>query len=379
MKRAYLIIISILLLCFPTIKAEENIEILIERAVYLMDNGSYDESNDILVGILKENPDNYTANYELAYLHYLKKEYDIAAKMYGKLIDNSKATEMTHIMYGNSLDLLGQKEEARNAYNNGLKKYPNSGRFPLEIGMSYQLEKRYNEAVNNYELGILTDPSFISNYFRATLIYLNSHEPVWGMMYGEIMANMNPTPDRFKIISKMLYNTYKQNIKWESKKKMTTTFTKNNVVSMDTISKTINIPFPCIFELVLSKVLPMHIKDNEINLTNLCTIRKEFVENYYGIDNRTKKKNDDKPSDNSKICNNVLMEYLKKVLDNGHMEAYNMWLFQEADLTLFNIWTSEHQKQYSDFLNWHSNNPIEINKENCFVRGHNSDGVLITP
>jgi tetratricopeptide (TPR) repeat protein len=71
-------------------------------------------------------------------------------------------------MLGNAYDDNGQRGKARDAYNEGLKKFPNAGRLYLELGTTYWMENDYDHAVSLWEKGVEVQPCYPSNYYMTS-------------------------------------------------------------------------------------------------------------------------------------------------------------------------------------------------------------------
>jgi tetratricopeptide (TPR) repeat protein len=372
MKRQLLIVLTFFLLqCTASMAQEDSVRHCIATAIGLMDNGEIAESKSMLKGVLKTHPDNTTAQYELGYAYYLEKDYPSALAIYRKLESAKGVDDLTYQMEGNTLDMMGKSDEAIATYERGLALFPKSGRLCLERGMMSQRKEEYHKALTFYERGIDVEPTFPSNYYRASFILMNSSEPVWGLVYGEIMINLLPESDRAKGLSRALYECYKQNIVYDKKTKscQLNKLTENKTICMDSISGRLFVPFPLAFVLTLEDgVEEVTKKDTCITVSALAKMRECQVKVYFG---QTKE-----GFDMGKIFHNVLFDYLKKVKDAGHLEAYNMWLFSQANTGEFNLWASQHEKEYMAFKRWIEVNPLVVNADNRFVRGYHTQGLV---
>lgn len=323
-----------------------------DLAVKMMDDGQIDESIKLLEECRKLDPQNISYTYEIAYAYYQKKEYKAANKQLKKVVSHKDATSAYYQLLGNSLDMMGEPNEALKTYKKGLEKFPNSGNLYLETGNIYLLNKQYNEALQNYEMGISVNPSFRSNYYRASMVYLGSSEEVWGMIYGEIFMNMELSSERTATMSKALFDTYKSEIKINGDSSMVVSFSKNNTISVSE-NKEIKLPFPIA---AYEPTLIMSIVGvKNIDLTSLNSIRNRFVANYFDS-----KHNEKYP--------NILFDYHKKLIDSGHFEAYNYWLLKSGAQEEFYLWKAANKDKWDAFVKWFENNRLEVNEENFFSR-----------
>src|SRR5690606_12333945 len=127
---------------------------------------------------------------------------------------------------------------------------------------------------------IEVQPRFPSNYYWAAKIYMNSNEEVWGLLYGEIFMNLERNSNRTMEISKLLYDTYTNQITLTSDTSITVSFCQQVIVNIKEITNTkdMKLPFCMIYEPTLLMSVAF---TKAIDINSLDQIRKDFVENYY--------------------------------------------------------------------------------------------------
>lgn len=223
--------------------AQTNKEIALEKgkeAIKLMDEGKIIESITLLEECIKLDPDRIDFPYEIGYAHYISKEYDKVIDIMTKLSKRKDTFDRVFQLLGNSYDILGKKEEAIDVYEDGIKKFPESGKLYLELGIVYEFDNKIDKAIECFEKGMDVEPSYSSTYFRAANLFLNSGDEVWGMIYGEIFMNLERNSDRTTQMSKSLYDTYKSQITFTSDSSFKTSFSSNTIVM---IAKKLELPF----------------------------------------------------------------------------------------------------------------------------------------
>jgi len=319
-----------------------------KEAIKLMDNGEVDESIKLLKDAQKLDPDNFAYPYEIAYALYMKKEYKSAVKTLEKISKYQNLSERYFQLLGNSYDMIGNSEKAFEVYDKGLELFPNSGSFYLEKGNVHWGKKEYGKALPYYEKGIEVAPNYSSNYYRATLIYCNSTEEVWGMIYGEIFMNLERNSKRTSEISQLLYDTYKSEINFTSDTSFSVSFSKSgsiNISDLEDPSK-VKLPFGIgVYEPIL--MISM-VNESTIDISSLDRIRKNFVSNY--LNNKSE---DQFP--------NILFNYQNSVLKAGHLEAYNHWILMKGDEEGFDKWIEQNKTKWEAFIEWFKENGLEIN------------------
>ena len=118
------------------------------------------------------------------------------------------------------------------------------------------------------------------------------------MIYGEIFMNLERNSERTSEISKLLYDTYKNQIKFTSDTSVTVSFSKQMTINVSNLSDPNNIKLP--FGIIYEPTLLMSIVDEKsIDINSLDRIRRDFVKNYYKLGH-------------NKTHPNILFEYQNK-------------------------------------------------------------------
>lgn len=322
-----------------------------EEAIRLMDKGQIEESLKLLDEAGKLDPKNVDIPYEKGYAHYLAKDYEETIDLLTTLVRKKKANDLVFELLGNSYDLAGNRDKAIQTYEAGLKRLPKSGRLYLELGGMYLVTSDYDRAIGYFEKGIDVQPDFSSNYYHLAKIFLNSEEEVWGMIYGEIFMNLERNTARTAEISKLLYDTYKSEIRFTSDTSFTVSFSKNSVINLS--SGKLAIPYGIgVYEPTLMMSM---LNEKAIDLNSLDRIRTAFIENYFS-------------NKNSKEYANVLFDFQNTVLKEGHLEAYNHWILMKGDEDGFVQWKNSNSEKWNRFLEWFNPNSMVVNNKNKFVR-----------
>ncbi len=358
LQKGFFCLVFLLLLSpiFAQDKAEQA-KTLGREAIQKMDAGEIAASLKLLAKAQALDPENIDYPYEIAYAHYLNKDYPIAIKLLKKLIKRPTANDRVYQMLGNAYDMNQQAPKAIAAYNEGLKRFPKSGILYLERGTMEAMAERYNDALQYYEKGIEVQPTFPSNYYRAAQIYLSSSEKIWGFLYGEIFMNLEPTSARTAEISKRLYDAYTSSIQIkkgdkENEQSATINVCANILVVSDDFDteERLKMPFCMLYGTTLTLSVAL---EESIDLTGLCNIRDKFVHLYY-------------QQGHDKEYDNLLFRFQKSLKEQGHFEAYNHWVLMKGNEPAFGAWLKDHETEWEAFTNWFSDHPISLTEENYF-------------
>ena len=156
-------------------------------------------------------------------------------------------------------------------------------------------------------------------------------------------------------ISKLLYDTYKSEIKFTGENSFSVSFSKNSTININDLKDPGKIKLPFGVGVYEPTLMISMLTTKTININSLDTIRSSFVDNYFikGYD---------------KTYPNVLFSYQKQIKDAGHIEAYNHWVLMKGDEDRFGKWLSTNQGKWDSFVKWFLQNGIKINNENKFYR-----------
>lgn len=317
--------------------------------------GKFDEAIKLFDEAQMLDPENINYPYEMAYAYISKKEYKEALSILEKLLNHKDVHAKVYQALGNVYDYQGNAKKAIEVYEKGIKKFPNSGEIYLELGNMKIAEKDYGKALSYYEKGIEVDPKFSSNYYWASKIYCSSDEEVWGMIYGEIFMNLERNSKRTAEISKLLFDTYKSEIKFTSDTSFGVSFTKSATINVNDLKdpKKFKLPFGTgAYEMTLMMAV---IGETVIDINSLNNIRTRFIESYF-------------KGDNVKNYPNILFDYQQKVMNAGHLEAYNHWILMKGDENGFEKWHSENKTMWDGFVSWFSENQMKLDLTHRFYR-----------
>ncbi len=323
----------------------------VHDAIQLIDEEKYDEGIAILKDCEKIDPKDSTYPYEIAYALTSQKEYKKAIEQLEKIRNYDNIDDYYFSLLGSNYDYIENPTKAIAVYDEGLKKFPNSGKLYLEKGVALEYEKKFSEAIRSYEKGIEVQPSYPSNYYRAANLYLESNYKVAGLIYGEIFINLERTTERTKEMSKKLYNFYKNAFVLKDSSEKSVQICNNYTMTPENLKKG-KLPYCMIFEKnLLLGVVDQHTFD----LNSFSEIRNMFLKQYLSVD--------------YKNYPNVLINYFKLMQENKVFNAYNHYAFQMGETQTFNKWLENNKDEYEKFVEWYTseNNILKIDKTNIYI------------
>lgn len=333
---------------------EKDMKIL-QNCIQLMDKGMTQVAMTDFDYLVKKYPDDYIVQYEHMYALYILGQYEDVTKKAKKLLKHKDLTPLTYHMYGNALDNLGKTDKARKTYLDGLKRFPDAGVLYLELGVMNLKEEKYNDAMVQFETGILASPSFASNYYRAANLYFSSNKKIWGLIYGEtsmLLAINNVA--RQQEMGKGIRDTWMSAFSTDGSTTKKVSFNSPHNTTIDQSSEIAYLDFLGVFEdcanIAASK------QDTGLypftgNIAQLAGLRRGIVEAYFEI------------TGNLYGNSMYLFPFHKKVIDAGHWEAYNYFLFNSVCNDEFVEWYKNNRDKMDAFFNWYNSNPLTIDSD----------------
>lgn len=336
-------------------KNPEKSEKFAEKAVTFMQKGNPKKAAKLLERAVKFDTERIAYHYRLAYAYHSSEEYEKSIEVLNYIISEKEDNSMVYELMGENYMDLDDKDKAFDSYILGIKKFPNEGSLYHEVGKLEMSKENYFVALEHFENGILMDPEYANNYYYTSKIYCSSTEEIWGLFYGEMFINLEKNTERTEEISELLYNTLKREIQFHEDSSISVNICQdqNKLIdendSLDTLSFGKNV-----VELNMMKSL---IDVNETTLRNLNVMRNDFIAHYY----------QNKVGD---FKRHQLFEFHKKLIKNGHFEAYNYWLFMMGNVDEFKQWENDNKSQWVRFLDWFKENQFQVENEKSFHRLH---------
>ena len=326
------------------------------QAIEEMNNGNYNRAIDKLDSAIALDSASILYPYEKALCYYKLEEYENAIKLLDSLKDHEQVFDMIYQILGNSHDFLGEKEAAIDVYNEGLEKFPNSGRLYQELGITEFGRERMRRAVGYWEQGIKVDPMYPKNYYRLAKHYSKTAERMWGIIYGELFQILSDGTRKIEEISGILYGTYSTALFdfMQGERQVKLTGLKIRTNRKMTIAEK---PFRLVYQSAYKAVDKSYSEKigNEMNFESVTLFRKKFLEEWFS----------GKYTEHFDIA---LFDYQKKILDAGYFDVYSHWSLQIGNYSAYKDWLKANKKKLEEFKKWLKNNPIELDRENAVVR-----------
>jgi tetratricopeptide (TPR) repeat protein len=245
------------------------------------------------------------------------------------LLDTENADVQCFQIAGNVFKGAGDAKECEKIYRKGLKKFPNSGALHFEFGEILLTQQQPAEAIRQWEEGIQLDPAYPGNYYHAAkYYYYTKSNPVLSILYGEIFVNSESYTGRTTEIKNVLLESYKIFYSEE----------------FDYTGKKSNG-----FQQAVAKTLENQRQFTGDGLTTdaLTHIRTRFLVEWFGP--------------YAQQFPYRLFDHLQYLLREGFFEAYNQWLFGEAeDPGKYRGWVAANTDKAKEFAYFQKNRVFKM-------------------
>ena len=190
--------------------AQQDVSQLRETATTFQRQGDYSNALLVLNKALQQQPNDIEVLTDIAYTHFLQKDYAKGVELIKPLVERDDATVRTYQVSGNIYKAIEEVKECDKMYKKALKKYPGSGVLNSEYGELLWAKKEPESAIRQWELGIQADPSYSGNYYHASKYYYAMADKVWSLVYAEIFLNLESYSTRTAEIKMLLLESYKK-------------------------------------------------------------------------------------------------------------------------------------------------------------------------
>lgn len=156
----------------------------LDNAIDLRKSGNHKESNQLLLKLVRDFPDNASINYQCAWSFDLLGEESKAVPFYEKAIGlelSSKDLEGALVGLGSTYRTLGEYEKSKNTFQKGIEAFPNNRAIQVFYSMTLYNLNEHGKAME-FLLKCLIDTTSdneILSYKEAINFYSNNLDEVW--------------------------------------------------------------------------------------------------------------------------------------------------------------------------------------------------------
>ncbi len=301
-----------------------------DRAKAFLREGDYTNAIMVLNRAVQAEPNELELQKDLAYAYYMKRDFAKGLATAKPIVKRSDADVQSFQILGLMYKAIEERKECEKMYKEGLRRFPNSGVLYNEYGEMLWSKQDFAEAVKLWEKGILSEPSYPGNYYNAAKYYYFSADKVWGILYGEIFINLESYTARTTEIQTQLLDGYKK------------LFTDADIMK--------NQQNRTEFATAVLDIMKQHsgVIAAGISVESLEKLRRSFIADWY--------------TRFPARFSYRLFEYQKQLMAAGMFEAYNRWVFSQANPAGYTAWVADHKQAADQFSTFQRNRVFKIPK-----------------
>lgn len=203
----------------------EKLKQLITEGIELHDKGDYKGAIKKYNEALVIDKNNYNANYEKSFSYYAAKMYDECITISIFIIEQLPETfEKANVYsnYGSALDDKGDKQQAIEIFNDGIKKYPYNYRLHFNKGLTLMRLNKQDEALLSFQKTLEVKPLHPSaNFYTGAILQTSNKIPA--LLATLVFLIIESQTDRTKIALERMQQIMFGNVKKDGDNKTTIT------------------------------------------------------------------------------------------------------------------------------------------------------------
>lgn len=197
----------------PKPSTEEE-SMLIAQGNKLHDEGKYDEAISKYEEVLKKNPDNALALYEMAFSYSLKKDYKKTLEVALKAAQyKSNYLADSYVLVANSYDSLGEADKAIKVYEKGIKLNPENPSLHFNLAVTYFHQNKPDNAKKSLKMAILLKSDYLSCHFGLSQVYSQTGYKVPALLSALRFLAGDPTSPRAEAELKLVKSVLQAGVK----------------------------------------------------------------------------------------------------------------------------------------------------------------------
>lgn len=190
-------VVLLLALASPALADTADFKQMITRGIALHDQGRYEEAIAIYRDVLRQDPENETAMYELTYSLLASRAFEECATLAEKALKTSKTRRaLFYTVAGNCLDSAGSGDKAVEIYKRGLSEFPTEPGLAFNLGVTQYRLERFKEAQQLAKISIRARPNHASSHFLLAQAYAAGGYNVPALLAALRFLSLEPSGQR---------------------------------------------------------------------------------------------------------------------------------------------------------------------------------------
>ena len=321
----------------PTASTESQKQ-LIKEGVALHDEANYDGAISRYEQVLRENPANVVALYEMSFSYYLKQDYqksleisfaaaqyksDLLSKIYGQI--------------GNCQDDLGRPKEAIETYKAGIKLQPAYFLLHYNLGLTYARLGQFEDARLAIKKSASLNPSHASSQNLLAKLFDKGSYRTPALLAACRFLILEPKSERSDAALSLVQEIMQAGVSQKDANTIS--------VLMDPSPKNDEGDFGSI-DLVMGLLRAGNLTEEKKKKSEMQLLVANF-ETLFGIFSEQVDK-----SDRSKFAWKYYVPYFVALKKQGHTEAFVYYVNQQSAIAGVPEWLEHNKSKVAEFLAW---------------------------
>jgi tetratricopeptide (TPR) repeat protein len=329
----------------PTITTAQVDSVLVKqyvgRAIDYMDRNLIDDAIKQWDLALIQRPDYVPYRYERALCHVMAKRYEQAIDSLLLIYQDPALFDRGYQLLGNCYDYRGDSTKALTIYHEGLKAFPRSGRLYYEIGSSAFIAGETDKALALWVRGTRVEPRFATNYYWICKGLARTPNKIWSVLYGELFLNLEPSSDRSKEISELLYFTWNAALRLGSEDPIR--LCSEELLNQPSKQGADQMNFATAFEYTTALAAQKFIPDTgvveRLTILQLAEVRETFLKAWQAAGYLDTYQND-------------VLSWQARIMREGYLKEYLVWIVSNGDRAQMQNYLSMSSDRFDLFFAW---------------------------
>lgn len=310
---------------------------VIREGVVLHDRGDYDGAIAKYEEVLRENPENDLALYEMAYSYQMKKDYrkslELAQKGAQYKSDNLIGF---YLLMGNNLDELGEPKKAIEVYKQAIKVKPESLLY-FNLAITYSRMNNAEEAKKNLKKAVYLNPNHPSSHLVLGQLFQTTRYKIPALFAVMRFLVLEPKSRRSSIGYKIFSELMGAGVTQKSPTEIN--------ITLDTGGKKDEGDFEALeLTLALTKAAGADEKEKHKSEVQLLV---DQLNGQLAIVSDMEAK-----GDKSKFTWRYYVPYFTELKKRNHVEPFVYYISQSSEMPGVTEWLQANPDRVIEFLNW---------------------------
>ena len=290
----------------------------IQKGIQLHDAGKFAEAIAQFEAAVKIEPQNSTAQYEMANTYLAMQKYDETIDHAEKSLKLQKGKNAeAYTLIGTAYDMLGKPKKAVKAYEDGIKMNPNQYNLYYNLAITQSNQKEIDKAETAVMGSVKNNPRHANSHFLLANLELNKNKQIKAMLPLYMFLCIQPNDKRAPAVRTTLDKLFMKGVSVDNKDDKNVTISLSPIDDKEEFS---------IQEMTLSLMASMEQGELSKVMDSLKIVTTPEQKFYNTTKMFFELLSDDDDKKKSKQSNSFWQtSYVKvfnEILEKGHMEAF---------------------------------------------------------